>query len=68
METTETQRKIAEALRSKDNRAIDQAVQDWLQGLHTDRELSDIYTIEAESYDTGTPARQVKDDKAQSMR
>ena len=68
METTETQRKISAALKNHDNQAIDEAVQDWLQGLHTDRELSDIYTIEAESYDTGTPARQVKNDKAQGMR
>ncbi len=62
METTETQRKISAALKNHDNQAIDEAVKDWLAGLHNDTELAERYEIESMSYDTGTPARQGKDD------
>ena len=62
MEPQDVREKISEALRSKDNRRIDEAVRDWLQGLHNDTELAERYEIESMSYDTGTPARQGKDD------
>ena len=62
MEPQDVREKISSALKSHDNQAIDEAVKDWLAGLHNDTELAERYEIESMSYDTGTPARQGKDD------